>query len=130
MTSPKLHHDQKGKPGFTPGPWHQSHCKNDDGETYSTKVYDHKHVIAVVDWYPIDMGNGRIATSREANARLIAAAPDMYEALKEALPELEESLRECGHDPSVGINASHLIRTIENVEAALAKAEGKEVSND
>jgi hypothetical protein len=56
----------------------------------------------------------------EANANLIAAAPEMYEALKEAIENLEQTLRwrgegwECSEDDLLG-----------NARAALAKAEGR-----
>lgn len=49
----------------------------------------------------------------EANARLIAAAPDLLEALKKALPLLEEHIR-----------GRSVTEAIEAAEAAIAKAEG------
>lgn len=54
----------------------------------------------------------------EANARLIAAAPDMYEALKVAEIASEELCQ--GQDP-----ANECWNTLRMIRAALAKAEGK-----
>ncbi len=67
---------------WTPGPWAQSHRKTRDG-MYSTEVYDAKgETIATLAWHVVPTENG-YATDREANARLIASAPDMAEALRE-----------------------------------------------
>jgi hypothetical protein len=51
----------------------------------------------------------------EANARLIEAAPDLYEAAEQALELLEQIQDEEGHSPSVSIPA-HALR------AALSRA--------
>lgn len=68
----------------TPGPWSQSHRRRHDG-MYSTEVYcADGYTIASCAWYPrpVDPATGTIGTYREANARLIAAAPDLLEALE------------------------------------------------
>ena len=71
------------KAAFTPGPWSQSHRKSGNG--YSTEVYCAAgQTIAILAWYPVPTPAG-IATSREANAKLIAAAPDLMAALRECL---------------------------------------------
>jgi phage tail protein X len=56
------------------------------------------------------VNQGPVEPRDYANARLIAAAPDLLEALKELLPDLR-----------VG---PHTLDTICNVRAAIAKAEG------
>lgn len=66
----------------TPGLWHYSHREGADG-MYRTEVFSEQHGgIATCDWTPKHCGNGVTATYREANARLIAAAPDLLEALR------------------------------------------------
>ena len=49
---------------------------------------------------------------KEENARLRGL-------LERALPELQETLKEVGHDPAVGIDASELIDVIEQIENEL-----------
>jgi len=67
--------------GFTPGPWSQSHRERRDG-MYSAEVYcEAGETIASVAWYPVVLGGGVTGTNREANARLIASAPTLLEAL-------------------------------------------------
>ena len=61
---------------FTPGPWDWT---DGDGEA--------KWVFA-----PGDDRFGYVAVQGEANARLIARAPELYAALKEALDYLEHDL--------------------------------------
>lgn len=70
------------KPSHTPGPWAQSHREQPNGD-YITQVYCENGVtIASLAWYPVELGDGITGTSREANARLIASAPDLLSALE------------------------------------------------
>lgn len=97
----------------TPGPWFQSHraIPNDKDGIYSTQVYDEKgETIADLAWYPVNLGNGHIGTAREANARLIAAAPDLLAASKHAAMEWRLH--------------GQLTDSCRVLEAAIAKAEG------
>ena len=83
------------KTKHTPGEWYQSHRKQNDG-MYSTQVYDKEgETICTLEWYPVDEGNGVTSTAREANAKLIAAAPDLLEALK----SLQAILCDCEGNP-------------------------------
>ena len=51
---------------------------------------------------------------------------DLYEALKDILPELKEYVQEVGDcDHSVGICFCRLFNKVDNLEQALAKAKGK-----
>jgi hypothetical protein len=60
-----------------------------------------------------------------ANARLIAKAPAMYEALKKANEELKRYLEDCGGcDHAVGICTCDLRSQIESNEAVLSAIEG------
>ena len=79
---------------FTPGPWYIKHRDvirtHRNGADYSrttildtpSGAYKRRHVIA-----QIARGNGR----EETNAALIAAAPEMYECVCDALTDLEMS---------------------------------------
>ena len=69
----------------TPGPWLAKHRQGAD-EMYRTEVYSEQHGgIATCDWTPKNCGNGVTSTYREANARLIASAPELLEALQKML---------------------------------------------
>ena len=69
---------------FTKGEWRQSHREKPNG-MYSTEVYDENgETICTLAWHKIPIEGG-YATDRESNAKLIAAAPEMYEALRKIL---------------------------------------------
>lgn len=89
----------------TPGPW---------------KAEKSNNCIAIVSG---DYGYGvakTYGTGKEdtLNARLIAAAPELLEALKLCIPELKEWMRNHGED--IGT-----LDVIKKAQAAIAKAEGK-----
>jgi hypothetical protein len=96
----------------TPGPWHIGQSREwDDGELHEQlAVYSAEGVktAKVETWLK------HCREESEANARLIAAAPELLAALKALLPILD--------------NDSPLARAYEDVgqlaQAALAKAEG------
>lgn len=72
---------------FTPGPWHHIGEDDDDfvvyaGDEYVTNVGCHS--IAPVA-FPDENGVVAFDVLTQANARLITAAPDLYEALQLAL---------------------------------------------
>ncbi len=69
--------DTKEKHAFTPGPWQAHGTKVSTWETQEQIEFHGDEVIA--------------ETGFEANARLIAAAPAMYEVLSELLDTLEMS---------------------------------------
>ena len=79
----------------TPGPWQQVHT----GETglVFAKIFDEIHFIA--------------EETDKANARLIAAAPDLLEALKEIVGFWDSIV------PTDAVNQMHI-----NARAAIAKA--------
>ncbi len=67
----------------TPGPWLHKHRQGTD-DMHRTEVYSKEYGgIATCAWTPENLGRGVTGTYREANARLIAAAPDLLNALCE-----------------------------------------------
>lgn len=101
---------------FTPGPWEREHRKGADG-LYRTEVFSKQYGgIATCDWTPKHCGNGVTETCRRANARLIAAAPEMHEAIKTAISYLDSF-----GDWQEGEELLYCL-----LKKALAKAEGRE----
>jgi hypothetical protein len=97
---------------FTPGPWHHIGEDDDDfvvyaGDEYVTNVGCHS--IAPVA-FPDENGVVAFDVLTQANARLITAAPDLYEALKDCVEAL--SYTEAGP-------------RIDAARAALAKVRGE-----
>lgn len=87
--------------------WFVQIMEEDDDGPLSIMVFsDYFAVCDVI----IDNGDRKTA---EANARLIAAAPEMYEALKKALQIIEAEKESCG------IYQAH----IDLIKSAIAKAE-------
>ena len=95
---------------WTPGPWHASDAAsiwNSDRTDEIADAWDH----------------GRGARATQANAHLIAAAPDLYEALEAAV--------DCGMVPkSTALNGgaskySRQVLVADMIRAALAKARGE-----
>lgn len=73
------------KQGHTPGPWSHDYRKT-VRNGMAQEVFDGTgELIATVAWYPVKLNDTTTTTNREANARLIAAAPQMAAAIAEAL---------------------------------------------
>lgn len=92
---------------FTKGPWvvyAEMNVRNQDGEP-------------VAACGPSRVGNDCGNAENKANAALIAAAPELYEALQE-MTALAEG-------PTGGVSVSQKIAILAKARAALAKAEGK-----
>jgi hypothetical protein len=97
----------------TPGPWFQSHRKTAP-DSYNTQVYTQNgEAICTLAWYPKPEVNGVVGTYREANARLIAAAPELLAALKACHLQMLQS----NNDSEYAIEANEMAK------AAIAKAE-------
>jgi hypothetical protein len=91
---------------FTPGPWEVGE-PNQGGSVLAVGVFSDRWHIADV-WRDVP----ELVEEAEANARLIAAAPDLLAALKRSLDWLA-SYQGAGAD-----------RVWEQAKAAIAKAEG------
>jgi hypothetical protein len=102
----------------TPGPWSSKHRQGADG-MYRTEVFSDLHGgIATCDWTPKHCGDGVTGTYREANARLIAVAPELLDALQ-AMTEIAEWTIRFSPIPE-GADGP-----IIKARAAIAKATGK-----
>ena len=102
----------------TPGPWTRY---DNGGETENGFVYGSGYATTI--WRPEGPGYGAIAKfgykvdeESIANAQLCSAAPEMLEALKEALEALERA-------DDYGMPGLHGI--INEADAAIRKAEGE-----
>lgn len=92
------------KTKHTPGPW--TVCEKDNDERLSIEA-ESPQFICFVD----------PCIQRDANANLIAAAPDLFDALAECIDALEfiENRTSTQYNPP----------TLDNARAALAKAKGE-----
>lgn len=112
------------KPAYTPGPW----SVNDRTGEFPPKLWVHR---------PDTFAVARVLTGQRhrlravANAHLIAAAPELYEALQAALAHVSE-LREAWargvlreHDALGGTRSNRNVDVENLLRAALQKAEGR-----
>lgn len=95
---------------YTPGPW--SLEKSFYHDYFNLVSKDRDSYIGSVNFPEYEKSSEIRLDEAQANARLIATCPEMYEALKTALLALES-----GHD---GPNIKAKLR------AAIAKAEGRD----
>ncbi|CEF54582.1 hypothetical protein [Acetobacter ghanensis] len=110
---------------FTPGPWHLEagfESSPGDFEEY-WQVHDGQDAIVCSSSFCT-------AENKEANARLIAAAPELYEALNGLLRTLAESGIELDSlsspTPLINLlNTEEEYAVLEQSRAALAKARGE-----
>jgi len=118
----------------TPGPW-LAVCNDiqdtirpvgDDGVRYWDIVQQHwkqggPYRGSVCSVFAAEDIGGITRAERDANAHLISAAPDMYEALKGFVAKLDTAILVEGDHPT-----SHLADELRAALAALAKAEGRD----
>lgn len=106
-------------PGWTPGPWK---VYESDLNTFTHPGVDSARVdfSVVIGGAGVDDGgvDGRTDAEKFANARLIAAAPDLYEALD----GLANSLRVREGSKLITVNHDELMVLIPAARAALRKA--------
>jgi hypothetical protein len=99
--------------GHTPGPWVVK------AQRYSHPGSGRKgahHWITTEDGQSLPMDSG-LDPSAEANARLIAVAPNLFEACKVILEEYDDH-------PDEFPRYSGLVKAIEQARTAIAEAEG------
>ena len=101
----------------TPGPWTVEQDNFGDGDGWQTVVQAGKELVAAVWPSTEDDNNHDIPGEGQANARLIAAAPDLLAALGLA----ETWLMRGAHDPLLAAEAE----VLRSIRAAIAKAKGE-----
>lgn len=101
----------------TPGPWFLEPPSEQTPHIWISAPTS--SVIAKIEICDYDDGEGEHLTGEDwANADLIAAAPDLLEALKDLLEDTQHRDHDCGDDPE---NCPVL-----RARAAIAKAEGRD----
>ena len=129
-----------GRITFTPGPWRVHRLNYPAGEDVSFEVLaerpakGHQYFIAQTIMREVAKEGERIAID-EANARLIAAAPEMLDALKRwvAAEAVVCDLSRRTSEQTGSVTADDMSRAItetvlaeEQAVAAIAKAEGRD----
>lgn len=84
----------------TPGPWHMDPEEVTGGFRIVPKIGDRGLAVAIQrDAAPTIPGSGIDRATAEANARLIAAAPELLEFIKHAADQLESGIQEYTESP-------------------------------
>lgn len=114
---------------FTKGPWFTEYRENQSG-MYNQDVFDaNGKTICECSWYEAETtieidGEVRraIGTNREANAHLIAAAPEMYATLERVISNYQtvaSLVEQQGYETSYS-------KDVAIIDALLAKARGEQ----
>lgn len=108
------------EPKHTPGPWELDERRDAHQwpDAYIIKGYG-ANVLACV----YDTGNDHVLTHGQANARLIAAAPEMLAALQCAAAQLEEDFEISAAQNQNQQWIDNIDATQQTIRAAIAKAE-------
>lgn len=98
--------NQTARKTHTPGPWRWNHFP--DNESY----LEDSHSASVIEGSIVTADN----EEREANARLIAAAPDLLEAARYVIEDAVSDMPATARVTKISLDA---------LRAAIAKAEGR-----
>ena len=107
-----------GESRHTPGPWEAFDAKTQDGEV-TIGIRGDGEFIATLDVVAIGAGPYKLPPNAEANARLIAAAPELLEACKALLGEMWSGRKRRNVKKDF-----HLMVAEEAARTAIAKATG------
>lgn len=100
----------------TPAPWHwSSDHTHRQFNIYQPSQQTQKHICTINNLSP-EMLKGRNPATALANAKLIAAAPDLLEALCTALPFVED------HEDGDIYKRGTIARAVSQIRAAIEKA--------
>lgn len=111
-------------PKWTPGPWHH-HDPN------SMRVCDGSHDLEAGCWIIAEAEIvGIERETAKANAHLIAAAPELYEALVNVMALIQQGrlVRDTSNDPNLdwALRQIPLVKALAVAQATLAKARGEQ----
>jgi hypothetical protein len=104
---------------FTPGPWARGK------DPYDLVIQSEHWNIATVDGMGNPWRGSERWNEREANAHLIAAAPELYEALRQCRTELDYCQQQLAAHGQTGHPEDSVSRALREGKAALAKARGE-----
>ena len=110
--------------GHTKGPWHVCGC----GKCGQVSCSDYPICrVERGDWGDsAEMVYGHIPIAEgDANARLIAAAPDLLEAAQIGAGALEALIAIASDVPEIGATCPGIYSALSKIRAAIAKAEGR-----
>lgn len=113
-----------GEPSFTPGPWYVTEAAEDLGYCRIREQASDYVLATADDGGHVDPKFALPPETIEANAHLIAAAPELYEAVGRLLEEFV--------DPQQGIeqfDSAITRKAVELARVARAKAAGESVSD-
>lgn len=113
--------------GYTPGPWVN---EEETKIIWSKNMYDSAInavgcIVARVAGPPNFKAYRPTVAEQYANAQLISAAPEMLDALKLALPMLDDNYRWHRDTQSAAGNVSHAYAALTAARNAIDKAEGR-----
>lgn len=121
----------------TPGPWHALTRENYTlgGDSIEVVLLNEEGLVCdSIAQVLLDTGDDapeerKVWKQHEANARLIAAAPDLLGALKQVMEQLDSGVlvRDISKDaqPDYALRMVRLVSTINSWQLAIAKAEGR-----
>jgi hypothetical protein len=108
----------------TPGPWEIGSINKRDKNLWWSAVFTPKstgkfHIPRACDALGVDR------EECEGNARLIASAPDLLDALRHARDNIADMFARMQFHPDHKDIEAPLLMTLENARKAIAKAEGR-----
>lgn len=108
------------EPKFTPGPWkkNQGTIEGAGGQQIAS-LYSFRYHPDIIE----AGAQLKVEENEEANAHLIAAAPELYEACEDTLEAIHKWI--CENDEIPAVSADRFIELRQGITKLLAKARGE-----
>lgn len=121
------------EPKWTPGPWHPGHFVDPESSCQCRAILSEAHAGSVAEinvWNGIAMiadGSNDAPPLDEAiaNAHLISAAPELYEALRPFIRHYASWMDDYPDETEPAVYPKHTIGELRRARAALGKARGE-----